>query len=248
MSARTAASISYEEEEVVLDVLADTADHIRASAVSDEPGVSVANTALGLASDALAELRVRSVELEDLETARAGVAAAHERIRQQTVMADDTPCDDLHGIVVAGQGLADQEPDGLYGASDRDPVIGRWAAIAQRAIALASWKLSDHDPYRDIGEVQRRCVALAEKVLADSVLVRGEPTFDHVGVGAAVSHAAGQLTTSWLDAALGFRRDRDRDRDTLVDGAVRSELDIDILERIAAQAMVAIAATLRTDR
>ena len=71
-------------------------------------------------------------------------------------MADETPCDDLHGIVVAGHGLADQEPDELYGASDRDPVIGRWAAIAQRAIALASWKLSDHDPYRDISSGSRR--------------------------------------------------------------------------------------------
>ncbi|MEY2512705.1 MAG: hypothetical protein QOJ89_63 [bacterium] len=202
------------------------------------------------ASVALAALDVACVSLDHLRLARAAADAALHYVDGSSALLPDSPGRRLQVLATSAAKLPTARRAAILPMCDDAPVLDLWATIARLALLLAGEDISDGrlpDPSRDVDEIRARCSAAAQHVLGDlgdRLVAPGERAFDERAAAAAVEQAALDLAARWLDAATGTHDDADGEREDLASGALRGEFDIDVLERIVTQALVAIAATL----
>jgi hypothetical protein len=145
-----------------------------------------------------------------------------------------TPGEHLHGILLCAHDI--EAPNESSFVPENDTLIHhRWGRIAGHAAQLLSWEpLSDIDPPYSAENELERAVHEAGFLLSSSPVFTAPILFEHAHAAASVRAQAHELTSRWLDRALGYFDQEEPD------GVIRTVEDLRVQRGLLAQALIGI--------
>jgi hypothetical protein len=226
------ALVPFGEDVVTLDDLA-AAGRTMHDALSDGDERFIEVAAFHLAGAVLADPRPYHVPEEDV-TAAVGAVEEGLAYSQGLYLPAGTPAEHLHGIVLCARGIEMPNEMSLAPESDTNPHY-QWGRIAGHAAELVRWEpFTSLDPPLSAESQLERAVSEAGFLLAASPLLQAPILFEHARAAANVNSYAHNLTSCWLDRALG-QFDEDEP-----DGVIRTVEDLRTQRGLLAQALIGI--------
>lgn len=232
IAALDSARVSFDEQAVTPDGLASAAQWMHDALADGDEGLIEATACL-LAGAVLADPRPYHVP-ETETTATVGAAEEGLSYAQELHLPAGTPGEHLHGIILCAQDI-ETPNEGSFVPQGDTLLHHRWGRIAGHAAKLLSWEpFTEADPGYSVDAQLERTVREAGFLLAASPMVRAPILFEHAEAAANVRTQAHELTSRWLDRALGYF---DKDEP---DGVIRTVEDLRVQRGLLAQALIGI--------